>query len=147
MNYGLASGAAWNRLIEVQGFGNQRFVDPADSNVGTFTSAANFITRYITFSVDKTALGGTPGTGWGFIVTLTRQDGTHGTDQTRAFTATPGGYTFGVCTNDDGTAPCTADPNAVPKTMDVLTPAGVTQADELNYITHNPVVLRDVTIP
>jgi len=147
MNYGLASGAAWNRLIEVQGFGNQRFVDPADSNVGTVTSAANFITRYITFSVDKTALGGTPGTGWGFTVTLTGQDGTHGTDQTRAFTATPGGYTFGVCTNNDGTAPCTADPNAVPKTMDVLTPAGVTQADELNYITHNPVVLRDVTIP
>jgi len=29
----------------------------------------------------------------------------------------------------------------------VLTPAGVSQSDELDYTTHQPVVLQDVTIP
>jgi hypothetical protein len=31
--------------------------------------------------------------------------------------------------------------------MDVLTPAGVSQANELDYTLHNPVVLQGVTIP
>jgi hypothetical protein len=35
----------------------------------------------------------------------------------------------------------------VPKATDVLTPSGVTQADELDYTLHNPVVLQGVTIP
>jgi hypothetical protein len=29
----------------------------------------------------------------------------------------------------------------------VLTPAGVTQSDELDYTLHNPVVIQGVTIP
>ena len=64
-NYTIAAADAWSRLIEVQGFG-QRFVDASNTNtVGTMTISANAISRYITFSVDKAALGGTPGVGLG----------------------------------------------------------------------------------
>jgi hypothetical protein len=42
---------------------------------------------------------------------------------------------------------CNADPNTVPKAMDVLTPSGVSQSDELDYTVHNPVTLQDVVIP
>jgi glucoamylase len=35
----------------------------------------------------------------------------------------------------------------VPKAVDVLTPTGVSQADELDYTLHNPVVIQPVTIP
>jgi hypothetical protein len=31
--------------------------------------------------------------------------------------------------------------------MDVITPPGVTQADEVDYLLHNPVVLSGVIIP
>ena len=31
--------------------------------------------------------------------------------------------------------------------MDVLTPSGVTQSDELDYTLHNPVVISGVAIP
>ena len=31
--------------------------------------------------------------------------------------------------------------------MDVITPAGVQQSDELDYTLHNPVVLQGVQIP
>jgi hypothetical protein len=35
----------------------------------------------------------------------------------------------------------------VPKAVDVLTPAGVLQSNELDYTLHDPVTLQDVTIP
>ncbi|SOD74562.1 glucan 1,4-alpha-glucosidase [Jatrophihabitans sp. GAS493] len=147
MNYQLAPAAAWSRLIEAQGFGNQRFVDSSGATLGDVTTSANSISRYVTFSVDKAALGGTPGSGWGFTVVLTGQDGTHGTDQTRGFSSTPGGYNFGVCATAEATPICSADPNTVPKAVDVLTPTGTAQSDELNYVLHTPVVLQDITIP
>ena len=76
---------------------------------------------------------------------LTGQDG-FGTDQARNFTATPGGFTFGVCAVG-GTAPvCSADPDTVPKAMDVITPAGVSQATELDP-TRGPVAIQPVTVP
>lgn len=147
MNYAIDPDDAWSRLIEVQGFGNQKFLDPSGTSVGAVTTGANSISRYTTFSVDKAALGGTPGSGWGFTVTLTGQDGTHGVDQTRAFTSTPSGYTFGVCATADAGAACSADPNAVPKVLDTIVPDGVSQADELDYTAHSPVVLQAVRIP
>jgi len=73
---------------------------------------------------------GTPGSGWGFSVVLTGQDG-FSPDLARAFTATPGAYTFGVCAADNDAPICKLDPNTVPKAMDVITPAGVSQAAEL----------------
>jgi glucoamylase len=144
MNYSTVS--PWSRLIEAQGFGNNRFVDAAGASVGSVTVGANAVSRYITFAVDKTALGGTPAAGWGFTVALTGQDGTHGFDQTRAFSSTPGDYSFGVCAVATASALCSADPNTVPKVMDTIVPSGVTQAGELDY-TAGPVKLAAVVIP
>jgi hypothetical protein len=143
-NYTIAPASAWSRLIEVQGFG-QRYVDANGTTQGTVAIGANAISRFITFSVPTASLGGTPGSGWGFTVVLTGQDG-FSPDQARAFTSTPGGYTFGVCATINDDPHCTVDPNTVPKAMDVLTPAGVLQSLELDY-TLGAVVLQGVFIP
>jgi glucoamylase len=148
-NYRIASADAWSRLLEVQGFG-QRYVDATNTNtVGTITISANEISRYITFSVSKTSLGGTPGSGWSFTVVLTGQDG-FSPDQARGFQPTPQAFQFGVCA-PGGSAPlCSIDPNTIPttipKALDVFTPLGVDQATELNPL-NGPVVLRGVTMP
>ncbi|HET8842577.1 MAG TPA: glucodextranase DOMON-like domain-containing protein, partial [Ktedonobacteraceae bacterium] len=143
-NYSLAPASAWSRLLEVQGFG-QAYKDASGNSLGAISISANAISRTITFSVPTASLGGTPGSGWGFTVVLTGQDG-FSPDQARAFTATPGGFSFGVCSSTSSDAHCTFDPNQVPKVMDTLTPTGVSQSTELDY-TAGPVVLQDVTIP
>lgn len=145
-NYAIAPGSAWSRLLEVQGFG-QRFVDSTNTNtVGTITISANQISRYITFSVDKAALGGTPASGWIFTVVLTGQDG-FSSDQARGFQPTPQPFQFGVCATASSDPHCTVDPATVPKAVDVLTPSSVTQPDELDYTKHQPVVISGVAIP
>ena len=144
-NYVIDPGAAWSRLLEVQGFG-QRYVDAHGTTVGTISISANAISRFITFSVPTSSLGGQPGSGWGFTVTLTGQDGFQ-PDQARAFTSTPGQFTFGVCATASSDPHCTVDPNTVPKVMDTITPPGVSQSNELDYTLHNPVTLQDVVIP
>jgi carbohydrate-binding DOMON domain-containing protein len=144
-NYALAPAGAWSSLLEVQGFG-QKFVNPSGATLGTITISANQISRYITFSVPKAALGGTPGSGWGFTVTLTGQDG-YSHDQARAFTPTPGGYTFGVCAALSTDPHCTAAADTVPKVMDTLTPFGTAQSSELDYTAPAPVVLQPVLMP
>ena len=144
-NYVIASGAAWSRLIEVQGFG-QRYIDAHGTTLGTVSISANAISHFITFSVPTASLGGVPKSGWGFTVVLTGQDG-FSPDQARSFAPTPQPFQFGVCTTASADPHCTFDPNKVPKTMDVLTPPGVLQSDELDYTIHNPVTLQDVTIP
>jgi hypothetical protein len=48
------------------------------------------------------------------------------------------------------TRPCphyTVDLGTVPKAIDVVTLAGVSQTDELDCTLHQPVVLQAVTIP
>jgi glucoamylase len=51
-----------------------------------------------------------------------------------------------VCASG-GTAPvCSADPNTVPKAVDVLTPAGVSQSTELDP-TLGPVAIQPVLVP
>jgi carbohydrate-binding DOMON domain-containing protein len=87
-----------------------------------------------------------PKSGWGFTVVLTGQDG-FSPDLARGFAPTPQQYQFGVCAAASTNPHCTFDPNKVPKAMDVLTPPGVAQSDELDYTLHNPVTLQDVTIP
>jgi carbohydrate-binding DOMON domain-containing protein len=138
-------GAGWNRLLEVQGFG-QKFVDPAGDVLGTINIHASAISRYITFSVPKAALGGTPGAGWQFTVVETGQDG-FSPDQARGFQPVPQGFQFGVCATASSDPHCTFNPALVPKAVDVLTPAGVSQADELDYVAHNPVVIQPISIP
>ena len=130
--------------MEVQGFG-QRYVDAQGTTLGTITISANAISRFITFSVPTATLG-QPGSGWGFTVVLTGQDG-FSPDLARAFTATPGPFTFGVCSSGSGDPHCTFDPTKVPKAMDVLTPPGVQQSNELDYTLHSPVSIEDVVIP
>ena len=128
----------------MQGFG-QRYVDAGGSTVGTIAISANQISRYITFSVPTSSLGGTPASGWGFTVALTGQDG-YSPDQARSFASTPQSYQFGLCATASADPHCTVDPNTVPKAMDVLVPGGVDQSTELDY-TLGPVILEDVTIP
>jgi glucan 1,4-alpha-glucosidase len=145
-NYTIATTAAWSRLLEVQGFG-QRYIDAHSNTVGTIAISANAISRFITFSVPTSSLGGQPGSGWGFTVVLTGQDG-FSPDQARGFTPTPGAFTFGVCATANTADPhCTVDPSTVPKAIDVITPSGVSQSNELDYTLHNPVTLQDVVIP
>jgi glucoamylase len=147
-NYTIDAASAWNTLIEVQGFG-QKFIDAGGNTLGTVQIRANSLSRFITFTVSKTALGGTPASGWKFAVVLTGQDG-FSPDQARAFTATAGGFSFGVCTAAAITASnpiCAVDPNTVAKAMDVLTPAGTDQATELSPAANLHVSIKGVTIP
>src|SRR5947209_12434880 len=125
-NYVMDPASAWSRLIEVQGFG-QQYVDAHGTTLGTVDIHANAISRFITFSVPKASLG-QPGPGWGFTVVLTGQDG-FSPDQARSFAPTPQPYQFGVCASASADPHCTADPNTVPKALDVVTPAGVAQSN------------------
>lgn len=142
--YGIAPAFAWSRLIEVQGFG-QRFVDASGTSVGAVDIRANAVSRFITFSVETAALGGTPASGWAFTVVLTGQDG-FSPDQARSFAPTPQPYQFGVCVEPSADPRCTFDPGSVPKVLDTIPPAGVAQAEELDY-TRGPVVLQGLAVP
>src|SRR5206468_3087736 len=100
--YTIAPGSAWSRLLEVQGFG-QLYKDASGNNKGTISISANAISRFITFSVPTSSLvstaGEIPGSGWGFTVVLTGQDGfSPDGDQARTFASTPQPFNFGVCT-------------------------------------------------
>ena len=143
-NYTIAPSGAWSQRVEVQGFASPVWVNAAGNSVGTASALAVQADRTITVALPEAQFG-TPTSGWGFSVVLTGQDG-FSPDLARAFTATPGAYTFGVCAVG-GTAPiCSVDPSTVPKAMDVITPAGVSQATELDP-TLGPVVIQPVTVP
>ena len=166
-NYSLASGSAWNQLIEVDGFGTDDWVTPAtvtaglgdSSSLGTpqlsvaqLSPAADGDTPgIVTITVPTSALG-TPGPGWTFTIALTGQDG-FGTDDARAFTATPGAYTFGVCSaavagQASPPAICSDSPSAVPYVMDTIPPSGVSVQTELDpTINTSGVQLQGVTVP
>jgi len=143
-NFTIAQLDAWSRLIQVQGFG-QRYVDAQGNTVGTVGISANELSRFITFTVSKASLGGTPGPGWSFVVVLTGQDG-FSDDQARGFQATPQEFQFGVCATASTAPRCTVTPSTVPKAIDLITPPGVLQSAELDY-TAGPVVLQGVGIP
>jgi glucoamylase len=99
-----------------------------------------------------TATLGTPGPGWTFTVTLAGQDG-FGTDDARTFTATPGAYTFGVCSAavaSEATPPaiCAAGPSTVPYVLDTIPPSTVNVQTELDpTINTSGVQLQGVTVP
>ena len=140
-NYAIASAGAWSQRVEVQGFAPPVWVNAGGGSVGTAFALAVQADKTITIALPEAQFG-TPGSGWGFSVVLTGQDG-FSPDQARSFTPTPGAFSFGVCASG-GTAPvCSADPNTVPKAVDVLTPAGVSQATELDP-TVGPVVIQPV---
>jgi carbohydrate-binding DOMON domain-containing protein len=142
-HYSIAAADAWSRLIEVQGFG-QRYIDAGGTTLGTVSISANSISRFITFSVPKASLG-TPASGWSFTVVLTGQDG-FSPDQARGFQPTPQPFQFGLCAAASPDPHCTFNPDDAPKALDVITPAGVSQSQELDY-TLGAVVLQGVRIP
>jgi glucoamylase len=143
-NHTIAPAGAWSRLLEVQGFG-QRYVDASGNTLGTIDIRADDISRYITFSVPRASLGN-PGPGWGFTVTLTSQDGFSG-DQARGFQSTPQGFQLGRCATESSDPHCQFPLDRLPKVMDTITPAGTSQADELDYTVHDPVTLQPVVMP
>ncbi|GDY31949.1 glucan 1,4-alpha-glucosidase [Gandjariella thermophila] len=143
-DYTIASGDAWSQRLEVQGFADPVWVDAGGGVRGTAGVVASTTDRTITIAV-PTARFGTPGQGWSFTVVLHGQDG-YRAGEARGFAPTAQPYLFGVCP-PGGTAPvCSADPAGVPRAVDVLTPAGVDQAAELDP-TRGPVTIHGVPVP
>ena len=143
-NYTIAAGSAWSERVEAQGFASPSWVDASGASLGTPQFVADQTSKTATLVLPRSAFG-TPGPGWVFTVALTGQDG-FSPDQARAFTATPGAFTFGVCA-PGGTSPiCSVNPSSVPKVMDTITPPGVSQATELDP-TLGPVMLQGVVAP
>jgi glucoamylase len=102
------------------------------------------VARTVTIAVPAALLGTPGGPGWSVVVALTGQDGFR-PDQARSFAPTAQPFAFGVCAPGNPAAICSADPDSVPKAMDVLTPSGVAQDVELNPLV-GPVVLHGVPI-
>jgi glucoamylase len=142
-DYTIAPADAWSERLEVQGFAAPVWVGANGDSLGTAAVVASTVAKTITIALPQAAFG-TPGSGWSFTEVLTGQDG-FSADQARAFTATPQSFSFGVCAAGGMSPICSVDPNTVPKAMDVLTPAGVNQAGELDP-TAGPVVLRGVPV-
>jgi glucoamylase len=143
-NYAIAPSGAWSQRVEVQGFAPPVWVNAGGTSVGTASVLAEQSDRTITVALPEAQFG-TPASGWGFSVVLAGQDG-FSSDQARAFTATPGAYSFGVCAGGDTAPICSVAPSTVPKAMDVITPPGVSQATELNPVP-GPVVIQPVVVP
>ena len=144
-NYTITADSAWNRLIEVQGFG-QRFIDGTGATVGSVSIRASSVTRYITFTVTKSALGGTPAQRVDLLASSSPVR-TASAPTRPAGSSRPRRTTSSASAAPGGTSPiCSVNPGTVPKAVDVLTPAGVSQADELDP-TKPPVEIQGVTIP
>ena len=143
-NYSIASSGAWSQRLEVQGFVPPVWQDASGNTVGTPQVLASQSDGTITIALPEAQFG-TPGSGWGFTVVLTGQDG-FSPDQARGFAPTAQPFLFGVCA-PPGTAPiCSVDPGTVPKAVDVITPAGVLQSKELDP-TLGPVNIQPVIVP
>ena len=113
---------------------------------GTVTDHARTqISRFITFSVPKATLGHARRRAGGSPSCSPARTASAPTRRA-ASPPTPQDFQFGVCAAASADPHCTVDPGTVPKAMDVLTPAGVAQSDELDY-TLGPVVIQGVTIP
>ncbi|HTU96267.1 MAG TPA: glucodextranase DOMON-like domain-containing protein [Solirubrobacteraceae bacterium] len=143
-NYSIASADAWTERVEAQGFAPVQWVNAANASLGSAQLVADPPSGTATIVLPRAAFG-TVGPGWTFTVALTGQDGTNPTNL-RAFTQPAGAYTFGVCPVGNTDPICAVDPDTVPKVMDTITPAGVSQATELNPL-NGPVQLQGVTVP
>ena len=138
-NYTIAPSAAWNQLIQIDGFGGQEWVTPTSSTGGLYdgtslgTPQASFTQLgensdgetpgLVDITVPDSVLG-TPGSGWTFTVTIAGQDGYNATDLA-TFSSTPNGYNFGVCSSAvaseaDAPAICSENPSSVPSVMDTI---------------------------
>jgi glucoamylase len=144
-NYSIAPADAWSERIEVQGFAAPVWVDASGNSLGSAQFVADQASGTATVVLPRAAFGSV-GSGWVFTVALTGQDG-FAPDLARAFTPTPGSFTFGVCPSTSTPSPiCAVPPGSVPKVLDTITPATVAQSTELDP-TRGPVVLQGVTVP
>jgi glucoamylase len=143
-NYTIAPADAWSERLEAQGFAPVVWEDPSGASLGNGQLIVDQPSGTATLVLRRSAFG-TVASGWVFTVTLTGQDG-FSSDQARAFTATPRGYSFGVCASGGSSPICSVDPGTVPKIMDTLTPMGVSQDTELDP-TRGPVSLQGVAVP
>ena len=143
-NYTIAPAGAWTERVEADGFDPVKWVNAANVSIGSAQLVADPPSDTATIVLPRAAFGSV-GSGWIFTVALTGQDGTNSTNL-RAFDATPQEFAFGVCAPGGSSPICSVDPNTVPKVMDTITPAGVSQSAELNP-TLGPVVLQGVTVP
>ncbi|WP_188190024.1 glucodextranase DOMON-like domain-containing protein [Nonomuraea sp. SYSU D8015] len=137
-------GDAWSQRVEVQGFAAPVWVTAEGAARAGAAVRASGTTRTITIALPRSTFG-TPGPGWRFAVVLTGQDG-FSPDQARRFAATPQPYQFGVCAAGVTDPLCAVDPGTVPKAMDVIVPAGQSQADVLNPL-RGPVAVPAVPVP
>lgn len=135
---------AWTQRVEAQGFAAPVWVTAEGAAPAGAVVRASGTTRTITIALPKAEFG-TPGPGWRFAVVLTGQDG-YSPDQARGFAATPQPYQFGVCAGGASGPLCSLDPATAPKALDVIVPAGASQADELNPLL-GPVTVPAVPVP
>jgi glucoamylase len=143
LNYAMASNSAWSERLEAQGFASPIWVKSGSTaSPGNPQFVVDEPSKTATLIVPQSAFG-TVGPGWVFTVALTGQNGFN-SYQARDFTPTPQGFNFGVCAAGNTAPICSFDPNKVPKVMDTLTPAGVSQATELNP-TLGPVQMQGVS--
>jgi glucoamylase len=131
-NYTIAPADAWSERLEAQGFASVVWQDASGTSPGNGQLVVDQPSGTATLVVPRSAFG-TVGPGWVFTIALTGQDG-FSADQARAFTATPQGFSFGVCASGASSPICSVDPSTVPKVMDTITPTGVSQAAELDPI-------------
>jgi glucoamylase len=143
-NYTIAPADAWSERLEAQGFAPLAWEDPSGASLGNGQLIVDQPSGTATLVLPRSTFG-TVGSGWVFTITLTGQDG-FSSDQARAFTATPTGFSFGVCASGASSPICAVDPSTVPKVIDTLTPTGVSQSAELDP-THGPVSLQGVAVP
>jgi glucoamylase len=142
-NYTIAPADAWSEYVEAQGFVPVVFKDASGATLGSGQLVADQASKTATVILPRSAFGNV-GSGWVFTVTVTGQDG-FSPDQARAFTATPGPDTFGVCAPGKSSPICAVDPGTVPKVIDTIPPPGVSQDTELDP-TQGPVVIQGVTV-
>jgi glucoamylase len=159
-NYTITPADAWSQSIEVDGFGRAQWQTALGASPGTIASVSgNPASGQITITVPTADLG-TVASGWTFTVAVAGQDG-FGTDDARAFTATPGAYSFGVCSAAEAgqtpePAACQVSPSIEPEVMDTVPPPGVALPAELNLLDYpgnttttltTPPQLQGVTVP
>ena len=144
-NYAIASAGAWSQRVEVQGFASPVWVDAGGDSVGTASALAVQADKTITIALPEAQFG-TAGSGWGFSVVLTGQDG-FSPDQARGFTATPRRLLVrGVRVRRDRAGLLGRPDHRAEGRGRASRRPGVSQATELDP-TLGPVVIQPVPVP